>query len=59
MTDKDLLAFIEQHLCNKMLEGCLIDDHLEEKKYAIGSWEVCLRADALSRLLDMARRKAK
>lgn len=55
MTDEELLDFVEARICEKMLDGCDIDDHLGNKKYNVGSWSVSFRADTISRLLDMAR----
>ena len=55
MNDEQLLDFVEQKLMLKMFEGCVIDDHLGCKKHDVNSWAVSLRADQLSRLLDMAR----
>jgi hypothetical protein len=55
MTDEEFLFFLERKVFLKMLDGCLIDDHLGNKKYDVGSWSVSLRADQLSRLIDMAK----
>jgi hypothetical protein len=55
MTDEELLAMAEARVIFSMLEGCMMDDHLGRKVYAPGSWVVTLRADQVSRLIDMAR----
>ena len=57
MADKELLEKVETKVLYAMLDGCLIDDHLGNKKYDVGSWSVSLRADQLSRLIDIARSK--
>ena len=57
MTDEELLEKFETMVLYTMLEGCLMDDHLGRSKYDVGSWVVRLRADQLSRLIDMARSK--
>lgn len=57
MTDKELLESVEAKALFAMLHGCLIDDHLGRDEYDVGSWFVSLRADQLSRLIDMARSK--
>ena len=57
MTDEELLEKIEARVLYAMLDGCSIDDHLGRSKYDVGSWSVSLRADQLSRLIDMARSK--
>lgn len=57
MTDEELLEKVETKVLYAMLDGCLIDDHLGRGKYDVGSWSVSLRADQLSRLIDMARSK--
>ena len=58
MTDEELLAMAEARVIFSMLEGCMMDDHLGRKVYAPGSWVVTLRADQMSRLIDMARGQA-
>jgi hypothetical protein len=55
MTDEELLAMAEARVIFAMLEGCMLYDHLGRKVYAPGSWVVTLRADQVSRLIDMAR----
>jgi hypothetical protein len=55
MTDEELLEKFEAMVLYTMLEGCLIDDHLGRSKYEVGAWSVSLRADQLSRLIDMAK----
>jgi hypothetical protein len=54
MTDEELLAMAEARVIFSMLEGCMMDDHLGRKVYDPGSWVVTLRADHLSRLIDLA-----
>jgi hypothetical protein len=55
MTDVELLAMVEARVIFSMLEGCMMEDHLGRKVYAPGSWVVTLRADQMSRLIDLAR----
>jgi hypothetical protein len=55
MTDKEFLEWLEAKALYAMFSGCFVSDHLGEKKYDVGCWSVGLRADELSRLVDMAR----
>ena len=55
MTDKELLESVEAKVLFSMLNGCLMDDHLGRGEHDVGSWSVSLRADQLSRLIDMAK----
>ena len=55
MTDKELLEFVERRIFAAMIGGCYIDTHLGNNTHDTGSWVVSLRADVMSRLLDMAR----
>jgi hypothetical protein len=55
MTDEELLAAVEARVLFAMLEGCMMYDYLGRKVYNPGSWVATLRADHLSRLIDMAR----
>jgi hypothetical protein len=55
MTDEELLAMAEARVIYAMLEGCMMDDHLGRKVFDPGPWVVTLRADQISRLIDMAR----
>jgi hypothetical protein len=55
MTDEELLVMVEARVLFAMLEGCMMDDHLGRKVFDPGSWVVTLRADQVSRLIDMAR----
>jgi hypothetical protein len=55
MTDEELLAMAEARVIFAMLEGCMMDDHLGRKVFDPGPWTVTLRADQISRLIDMAR----
>jgi hypothetical protein len=55
MTDEEFLEKIEVRVWFAMLNGCWIADHLGNKQCDVGSWSVSLRADQLSRLIDMAR----
>jgi hypothetical protein len=55
MTDEELLDAIEAKVLLAMLQGCEMDDHLGRKVFDPGSWVVTLRADQMSRLIDMAR----
>lgn len=57
MTDKELLEYVEAKVIEAMLNGCELMDHLGEKHDDIGAWSVSLRADTVSRLIDMARGK--
>lgn len=56
MNDQELLEYVETKVIEKMLDGCEIDDHLGNRGYDIGSWSVSLRADTVSRLIDMAKK---
>jgi hypothetical protein len=55
MTDEELLAMAEARVIFAMLQGCEMDDHLGRKVFDPGPWSVTLRADQVSRLIDMAR----
>ena len=55
MTDEELLEKMEARVWYAMLDGCWIYDHLGDMQCDVGSWSVSLRADQLSRLIDMAR----
>jgi hypothetical protein len=55
MTDEELLAMAEARVIFAMIEGCMMDDHLGRKVFDPGPWSVTLRADQVSRLIDMAR----
>ena len=59
MTDEELLAMVEARVLFAMLEGCMMDDHLGRKVFDPGPWVVTLRADQISRLIDMARGETK
>jgi len=54
MNDKELIAYVEQKMFRAMFEGCLMDDHLGDKINP-APWGVTFRADAIARLLDMAK----
>lgn len=54
MNDQEFLERIEHKLIYQMFEGCLCDEHLGNKVDP-ASWGVSLRADEMSRLLDMAK----
>jgi hypothetical protein len=54
MNDKELLDSIEARVFYAMFDGCVVDDHLDQR-IDTGSWSVSLRADTLCRLLDMAK----
>ena len=56
MTDDELLNQLEHRLFDTMFEGCLMDDHLGRNRYDVCAWGVRMRADELSRLIDMARK---
>ena len=56
MTDEVLLNRLEWRLFETMFEGCLLDDRLGRNHYDVGAWVVRMRADELSRLIDMARK---
>jgi hypothetical protein len=58
MTDEELIASIEARAFYAMFDGCVIDDHLDQRIDA-GSWSVSLRADTLCRLIDMAKESKK
>jgi hypothetical protein len=57
MTDEEFLEAMELKAMQAMFSGCLTLDHLGYKKYDTGCWSVGLRADQLSRLIDLARSK--
>ena len=59
MTDEELLDAVEAKVYWEMIRGCEVDDHLGRKSYDTGSWTVTLRADLMSRLIDLAKEKAK
>ena len=50
MTDEELLQCVEAYVIERMLIGSVVDESLE-----IGGWGLKLRADIVSRLIDMAR----
>ena len=52
---EELLEKMEARVWYAMLDGCWIYDHLGDMQCDVGSWSVSLRADQLSRLIDMAR----
>ena len=56
MNDEELLEYVETGVFYQMMQGCEIDDHLKNMEYDTGSWSVSLRADLMSRLIDMARK---
>ncbi len=56
MTDEEFLDAIEAKVLFAMLQGCAMDDHLGRKVIDPAPWAVTLRADQMSRLIDMARR---
>jgi hypothetical protein len=56
MNDEELLAAVEAKVIFAMLQGCEMDDHLGRKVFDPGPWVVTLRADQMSRLIDLARR---
>ena len=55
MTDEELLDAIEAKTLFAMLQGCAMDDHLGRKVFDPCPWVVTLRADQMSRLIDLAR----
>jgi hypothetical protein len=55
MDDEELLDAIEAKTLLAMLQGCDMDDYLGRKVFDPGPWVVTLRADQMSRLIDMAR----
>lgn len=55
MTDEELLQKVEKLTIYSMLRGRAMDDWLSGRKTDIGSWVVNLRADEVSRLIDLAR----
>ena len=57
MDDKEFLDYVEEEVFHKMLAGVAVLDHLGYTKFEAGSWAVTLRADEVSRLLDMAKGK--
>jgi hypothetical protein len=57
MSDDELLDRLEHRLFDTMFEGCLMDNHLGRTAHYPGEWSVSMRADQLSRLIDMARRE--
>jgi hypothetical protein len=58
MTDEEFLDAIEARVLFAMLQGCAMDDHLGRKVFDPAPWVVTLRADQMSRLIDMARSKS-
>jgi hypothetical protein len=56
MTDEEFLDAVEAKVLLAMLQGCAMDDHLGRKVFDPAPWVVVLRADQMSRLIDMARR---
>lgn len=56
MNDEELIEWFETLVMYKMLSGCEIDDHLHNKMYDVGSWQVAIRADQACRLLDLVKR---
>jgi hypothetical protein len=59
MTDEELLRTLESRVFYTMFNGCFIETHLGNPKHDTGSWAVTLRADELSRLIDMAKEGVK
>jgi hypothetical protein len=57
MNDEELLDAIEAKVLLVMLQGCAMDDHLGRKVFDPCPWVVTLRADHMSRLIDLAREK--
>lgn len=55
MTDKELIDAVEAKVILTMLQGCAMDDHLGRKVFDPAPWVVTLRADHMSRLIDIAR----
>ena len=55
MTDEEFLDAIEARVLFAMLQGCAMDDHLGRKVFDPAPWVVTLRADQMSRLIDLAR----
>lgn len=55
MTDQEFLDAVEAKLFFTMFNGCAVDDHLGRKVFDTAPWAVTLRADQMSRLLDMAK----
>jgi hypothetical protein len=55
MTDQEFLDAVEARVLFAMLNGCAMDDHLGRKVFDPAPWVVTLRADQMSRLLDMAK----
>jgi hypothetical protein len=56
MNDEEFLEAVEARVIFAMLQGCAMDDHLGRKVFDPGPWVVTLRADQMSRLIDLARR---
>jgi hypothetical protein len=55
MTDEELINAVEAKVLLAMLQGCAMDDHLGRKVFDPTPWGVTLRADHMSRLIDLAR----
>jgi hypothetical protein len=55
MTDEEFLDAIEAKVLFVMLQGCAMDDYLGRNVFDPAPWVVTLRADQMSRLIDMAR----
>ena len=56
MNDEELLEMVEARVIFSMLEGCMMYEHLGRKVFDTAPWVVTLRADQMSRLIDLARR---
>ena len=57
MTDEEFINAVEARVLFAMLQGCEMDDHLGRKVFDPSPWVVTLRADQISRLIDLARGK--
>jgi hypothetical protein len=57
MTDEEFLGAVEARVIFAMLQGCDMDDYLGRKVFDPCPWVVTLRADQMSRLIDLAKEK--
>jgi len=55
MNDEKFLEYVEFKLFDAMFDGCCVETHLGYEQHDPGAWSVCLRADQMSQLLDLAK----
>jgi hypothetical protein len=56
MNDEELLDAVEEKVLLAMLQGCAMDDHHGRKVFDPCPWVVTIRADQMSRLIDLAKK---